>query len=462
VTKLLGAVLALATLLGAVLVIWVSRTTWERVNHLQREFAGLRADSFYLGVRMRGDIQRLNDALLRYRLRGDTADSEAFLKGTREFQQWLERNGTNGTTALESRFFEQVGTAYLEYVTESMLVLGASRAWWATTRAKEFQVSYEKVQSQSRDLLALCDKFMDDQRTAFQAFLAESKRTLSTFQQLLQLSAALLLVLAAVLLGLVYRVMIAPLRHRLTESQAIIARQEKLASLGELAAGVAHEIRNPLTAINIRLFSLKKTLSAAGAENEDAVVIGDEINRLERIVKDFLQFARPSEPDLVTVPVHRLLQDVHDLLKPHLEESAIDLELSLSEPSWVRADTQQIKQVLINLIQNAAESIGRGGVIRLRTQNHSSSSRRGPSAPVTIEVEDNGKGIPPEVQKRMFDPFFTTKAAGSGLGLPIAARIVEKNGGELHYQTDPQRGTIFSIVLPRVDEHETQDSSDRR
>ena len=94
--------------------------------------------------------------------------------------------------------------------------------------------------------------------------------------------------------------MIAPLRYQLTESQAIIARQEKLASLGVLAAGVAHEIRNPLTAIKFRLYSLRKSLPGAG--QEDASVIASEISRLERIVKDFLQFARPSEPELVAVP----------------------------------------------------------------------------------------------------------------------------------------------------------------
>jgi signal transduction histidine kinase len=114
----------------------------------------------------------------------------------------------------------------------------------------------------------------------------------------------------------------------------------------------------------------------------------------------------------------------------------------------VRADTQQIKQVLINLIQNSADSIGRNGAITLRARN-------GADAYAVMEVIDNGKGIPSDVQKRLFDPFFTTKEGGTGLGLPIAARIVEKHGGELRYQTQLNRGTVFSIVLPRVSEHET-------
>jgi signal transduction histidine kinase len=238
-----------------------------------------------------------------------------------------------------------------------------------------------------------------------------------------------------------------------------VARQEKLASLGVLAAGVAHEIRNPLTAIKFRLFSLKNSLPPAMAENEDATVIANEITRLERIVRDFLQFARPSEPELIEVPVRRMLREVADLLRPQLQKETIALTLEESEDAWVRADTQQIKQVLINLIRNSADSIERNGMIVLRLHHEAGFARRGGSA-VVVEVADNGKGIPPEVRKRLFDPFFTTKEGGTGLGLPIAARIVERHGGELRYQTELRRGTTFSIVLPRVLKDETQNTPD--
>jgi len=452
--KLRLAGLALTALLGSLLVIWISRSTWERVDRLQREFAGLKADSFYLGVRLRNDIQRLNDTLLRYRLRGDVADFETFQTDALSFKGWLESSRTNAATAREQEFLTQILGEYNDYLTESTKVLEASIGRWSVTQARDFKKSYEKVQQQSEHLLFLCDTFIDNQRTAFELFLDESNRTLTTSQRLLKLALALLLTLAAALVVLVYRGMIAPLRHQLTESHATIARQEKLASLGALAAGVAHEIRNPLTAIKFRLFSLKKTLPAAGVDNEDAAVIGNEISRLERIVKDFLQFARPSEPNLVTIPAQRILQEVNDLLQPQLEKASITLKLEPSESVWVRVDTQQIKQVLINLVQNAADSIGRDGEITLRVHDESGSNHK-PVNMVVLEVADNGKGIPPEVQKRLFDPFFTTKEGGTGLGLSIGARIVEKHGGELRYQTENNRGTTFSILLPRVGEHET-------
>jgi signal transduction histidine kinase len=454
--------LCVTALLGSVLVLWVGRTTWERVESLENQFAGLKADNFYLGVQMRGDIQRLNETLLRYRLRGDTNDAVAFRSQAQDFNQWLQKNGTNAATPVEREFFHQIRLAYDDYLTESDAVMRDSlgRGWLGLGKGgNKFMSSYEKVQDQSQNLLKLCDSFIDNQRTSFGDLLKSSQGTLAQFQELLQFSLALVLVLAAALVALVYRGMIAPLRHQLTETQAEVARQEKLASLGVLAAGVAHEVRNPLTAIKFRLFSLKKSLPPELAENEDAAVIAKEITRLERIVRDFLQFARPSDPEFVAVPVRRILEEVADLLRPQIEKNGISLIIEGSENAWVQADTQQMKQVLINLIHNAADSIERNGVITLRFHSESGFTRRGVSA-VVVDVADNGKGIPPDVRKRLFDPFFTTKEGGTGLGLPIAARIVEKHGGELRYQTELRRGTTFSIVLPRVLKDETENTSD--
>jgi signal transduction histidine kinase len=445
-TRLRLAGLVATALLGSILVIWVTRTTWQRVDRLQQEFSGLNAESFYLGVRMRGDIQRLNDTLLHYRLSGDKADYESFRTNVHNLTQWFEESRRHATGPHERQFFEQLGNSYSQYVLQSSNLLEAGVSWFRS-KAGDFPASYKKVQDQSQGLLDLCDSFIADQRGSFTDFLAESNRTLTSFQRLLRLSLILVLTLAAALVALVYRGMIAPLRLQLNESQAVIVRQEKLASLGVLAAGVTHEIRNPLTAIKFRLYSLRKSLPAPDADNEDITVIANEISRLERIVQDFLQFARPSEPELVAVPPQRILQEVHNLLRPELDKAAIKFSFDGAETAWVRADTHQIKEVLINLVQNAAESIGRQGTVTLRARDKGNS--------VVIEVADTGKGIPPDVQKRLFDPFFTTKEGGTGLGLSIAARIVEKHGGQLHYHTQLNRGTTFSIVLPRAHDHET-------
>ena len=234
------------------------------------------------------------------------------------------------------------------------------------------------------------------------------------------------------------------------ESRALLERQEKLASLGLLAAGVAHEIRNPLTAIKAWLFLQQKHLQPGSPEHADTEVIANEVNRLERIVKEVLLLARPSEPHLATVPADEPLRQVQALLMPQLGKANIQLTVQDSVSFPVKIDSQQIQQVLINLIQNAADSIGRDGEVSLRARLDNKRLTDRVAEVIILEVADTGKGIPPEVEKRLFDPFFTTKDAGTGLGLSIAARIVEKHGGALQYQTRPNHGTTFGIVLPRA------------
>jgi signal transduction histidine kinase len=247
----------------------------------------------------------------------------------------------------------------------------------------------------------------------------------------------------------VYREMIAPLQVQLVESRQLVERQEKLASLGMLAAGVAHEIRNPLTAIKAWLYLQQKHLAPGTPEFADAELIGCEINRLERIVKDFLQFARPSEPQFITLDAGQPLREVQTLMQPGLEKSGIKVEVGEVAAAHIRVDAQQIKQVLINLVQNGADSIGHNGRVTLRARGEERQLNHRQMEVVILEVSDTGAGIPPEAEKRLFDPFYTTKEFGTGLGLPIAARIVEKNHGALQYQTLAGRGTTFGIILPR-------------
>jgi signal transduction histidine kinase len=260
----------------------------------------------------------------------------------------------------------------------------------------------------------------------------------------------LLLLAGGGLAVVVYRELIAPLRLKLVESQALLDRQEKLASLGLLAAGVAHEIRNPLTAIKAWLFLQQKHLLPGTPEHTDTQVIANEVSRLEQIVEDVLLVARPSEPSLTAVPADEPLRQVQSLLKPQLEKANIRLAVQGSVSAPIKIDPQQIQQVLINLIQNAADSIGHDGEVTLRARLDNKRLADRLTDVVILEVADTGKGIPPEVEKRLFDPFFTTKDAGTGLGLSIAARIVEKHGGALQYQTRPDHGTTFGIVLPRA------------
>jgi signal transduction histidine kinase len=329
-------------------------------------------------------------------------------------------------------------------------IIGAALVWAERTAWRQISTLRAEMNVAQIERLAAAD------RATAERFVTDTNAALTRLQRFLFLSLLGLVASGGIVAVLIFRRMIAPLRSNLTESRAIIERQEKLASLGVFATGIAHEIRNPLTAIKVRLFSLKASHRPGTSDHEDLEVIENEIDRLERIVRDFLQFARPAEPDLQGIPAAKLLRDAAALLAADLAKRSVTLKLDLETEESVRADAGKMKQVLINFIQNAADSMEAGGTITLRTRLDRQ-TLQGHSGPVVVlEIADTGSGIPPEVQKRLFDPFFTTKENGTGLGLCIAARIVEKHGGVIDYHSQLNRGTTFSIVLPLASKDENE------
>ena len=442
-----------AIVLLAALVGWAGHSAWRQLKQLRKNFGAVQSESFHLAEHVEASILTLSETVLRFDLRKDPADKDHFHKENEELKRWIRKSSV--TTPRELELLEQIEVALEAYSTRTTKLLEERAQAGSVPSPKEV---LERVENKAQ-VLDLCAKLKAVERAALNQFVEDSHEALGGLQRLLMTLVALVLILGFTATSLVYRVKIAPLRAQLVQSRAIIERQEKLASLGTLAAGVAHEIRNPLTAINVRLHSLKRTLVPGSSEHEDATVIDQEIQRLDRIVRDVLHFARPAEPRPVTITAGSLFSRVRDLLDSQLEKASIRLNLASSPPLRIRVDPQQIEQVLINLIQNAAESIGRDGTITLRARS-TLMPLAGHATPVVIlEVIDTGKGIPLKVQERLFDPFFTTKEAGTGLGLSIAARIVEKHGGALQYQTEVDRGTTFGIVLPRVEKNEDEVST---
>jgi signal transduction histidine kinase len=438
---------ALAIVLVALMIAWAAHASWRRVAKLSDRLTGAQIASFQTADYFQASLQELNYTLLRYEIDHDKADRERFLQGWNKLNLWIDVQRPTLTTMKEGQILDRINAAYDDYFGAATNLLQKIDA--NPSSARSTIGGFEKVETESKRLLGFAYQLVDAHRESLTRFLADSQTALGFLLVLIFSSLFVLLILGAWLAGVVYREMINPLRLKLIESSAIIERQEKLASLGVLAAGVAHEIRNPLTAIKARLFTQQKALRAASPELEDAVVIGNEIDRLEHIVKGVLEFARPSEPRLIQFPAVAVLHEVRDLLVPQVKEAGIELKLESQDNATVQADPEQLKQVLINLVQNAAESIGSNGQIILR-QRTTTARLRGQSIPVVIlEVEDTGKGMGPEVQKRLFDPFFSTKESGTGLGLSIAARILEKHGGALEFQTQVNRGTTFGIVLPQ-------------
>ncbi len=429
------------TLLASVIVLTAS-ATWKHLSELRRDLSTFRTESFHLADHLEALIFDMNANILRFDSHKEPKEAKSFASKTAHAGKWIIEQKMRVKTSRERALLDQITRALETYVSETASLLKAEPANLLSTPL------VDRLERAAAPYLSLCRQFDEAQQWVLGEFGQQSERTTMLLQRLLVFAALLLLSFWAVVAAVLYRVTVAPLRAKLIETRGLVERQEKLASLGTLAAGVAHEIRNPLTAIKVRLHSLKKMLAEGSSEQEDALMIATEIQRLERIVKDFLQFARPSDPEFVATTADAVLNHVRELFRDQFDTNRVEMKLVDSPPLRIRVDPQQIQQVLMNLIQNAADSIQQNGSVTLRAFATRCQFAGRSSAAVALEVTDTGKGIPPEVQKRLFDPFFTTKAAGTGLGLSIAARIVESHGGALQYQTELNHGTTFRVILP--------------
>jgi two-component system sensor histidine kinase PilS (NtrC family) len=239
---------------------------------------------------------------------------------------------------------------------------------------------------------------------------------------------------------------------RMKEMEREVKRMEDLAMLGEMAAGIAHEIRNPLASISGSIQVLNDSLSREDALINERLmdIISREINRLNHMVNDFLQFARPQNSEIERFDLNQLISDTLFIFQNSQSwSSQLKVEKVFSTPLEIASDQRQLKQVLWNIFLNASEVMSKGGVIRVSTDRIDQSDGSGTTRQsVRIRVEDNGPGISPKVIKDMFKPFSTTKKGGSGLGLAIVKRVVEGLEGEVAGENLAQGGAVITIVLP--------------
>ncbi len=235
----------------------------------------------------------------------------------------------------------------------------------------------------------------------------------------------------------------------LEATQKQLFQAEKLAALGKLSAGIAHEIRNPLTSIKILIHSLADPGATESSRDKDLKVIEAEIERVNKIIRQFLDFARPRPPFLETADARKLIEETLALVGYEIESQGVELarEDERDLPP-VSMDREQMKQVLLNLILNALQAMPGGGKLRIQTLLLAPGKGRGTGGAVEIRVQDTGEGIPAEIQNKIFEPFFSTKEEGIGLGLSVAQRIVEEHQGKIRVESGEGRGTLFSITLP--------------
>ena len=229
---------------------------------------------------------------------------------------------------------------------------------------------------------------------------------------------------------------------------------EKLAALHTLSAGVAHELRNPLGAMDLNLHLLEEELQEQGPLTSGTAhyvqVLNAECRRLSAILDNFMKFSRPSSVDAHEVEVHRVIEHIVALMQLEAQEHKIHLEQSIEKDlPPVLGDETQISQVLVNVVVNAFHAMAEGGRCHIAATTCTTNGKRW----VEISVRDTGVGIPEEALPRLFDPFYTTKPSGSGLGLAIAYRIMQDHGGLISVSGAPGTGAVVALRFPAVVTH---------
>ena len=225
-----------------------------------------------------------------------------------------------------------------------------------------------------------------------------------------------------------------------------VARHKRLAALGKLSAGIAHEIRNPLSSIRGLAQFVYNSFSRTDERKEDLKTIIQEVDRLNKLVVQVLDFAKLKKPNLTKFSLNDLIRNIAELFKLEIKNKQIKFNLELSpDISQIQADEDQVRQILMNVIINAIQAIPKKGEIKIKTEK---ALLRGESA-IKLIIKDSGVGIPEKDFNQIFDPFFSTKEKGSGLGLSIVYKLTEAHQGEIKVESKEGEGTKFVIFLPQ-------------
>lgn len=243
--------------------------------------------------------------------------------------------------------------------------------------------------------------------------------------------------------------------ERLQQRELEVLRSDQLAAVGQLAAGVAHELRNPLMPMKMLVQAAVERGDGIGLSGRPLRVVEQEILRMEKSIQDFLDFARPPSLEITEFDLRHMIEQTMDLVSSRADQQQVEIYEEIPrDPVMLQADASQVRQVLLNLLLNSLDALRDGGLIELRVsfEQPSSADPRG-AVPnrtdwVAIHVRDSGAGLSPPVLERVFEPFMSTKETGTGLGLSICRRIVEAHHGVIRATNHPAGGALFSVYLP--------------
>ncbi len=400
-----------------------------------------------------------------------------------DFNQHLTSVKSLLEEAWEKQAIAQIESKYADYIATKDMVIDL----YMTNQFEKGYAIHETTREHFARILELCEEFKTFHKDKISAAI-ETSREESNRLRYMALMAIIIVIVLSLLINYIFaRHILGPIRkianeayidgdsprpanevaalelsvhgliknteqaHQdLKKSQETLLQSEKMALLGKLAAGTAHSIRNPLTSVKMRLFSLNRSCSFTDAQQDDFNVISSEIQQINKIVENFLEFSRPPRLKMKKMSPSVIVDSALSLLDQRLKSYGVLVKLVRKTPlSETRIDPEQLKEVIVNIVINACEAIKHDGRIIISEEENFVHPLE---KVVIIRIMDDGPGIPEEIQADIFNPFFTTKEHGTGLGLSIAYNIIAEHGGWLDVVSKKSQGAAFVITLP-VKEH---------
>lgn len=334
----------------------------------------------------------------------------------------------------------------LEEVQKDLRIYGEQVQSWLALPDKERLAGVMRADEPFRELLRDLQALRDACGFRLLDRVSEMRDSMKELQWQVVTAAAVMAPLFVWLLWMIHRGWFKPLQEQAALVEHAKTARDEMASLSSLAAGLAHEIRNPVGALKNRAYALGLLVDAELQPKVAAQVasMNRELDRVEHIVGDFLIYARPSEPRIIPCALAELVDMFHHDHQAEMQQRGVRFELGVVEEASFHADPELLRQALLNLVRNAAEACaGRAdGCVQIEAL---ALERR-----IVLAVTDNGPGVPEDLQERLFKPFATLKRGGTGLGLTISRNIARRHGGDLLLASTTAEGTRFELRLPRL------------
>lgn len=467
--------LVLTTLGGGLVTMWHT----EAMDSLFASLIDKNVASFQAAEELETALLQQKGFTTYYFLDGNPEWLEQLAKYQQIFQEWLNKARKSAYTEAMGEGLNQIESQYQRYINSRAQVIKL----YQTGKREEGASLHKEVRRQFGELYNLCERYKLIHEYAISRARTESQTRARFLNTLALVVMPVVAVLGALLAFILVKQILEPIRKlalqtapapreapladevtalsqrfysliedvdqaqsELSRSQESLLQSEKWAMVGKLAAGVAHSIRNPLTSVNFRLYSMKRSLELTESQKEDFEVISEEIRHIETIVRHFLEFSRPTKLKMQRVSPSDVVDMALQLLRHRLELYKVKVELRRQgRLPEVWADPDQLKEVLVNLMVNACEAMVGGGAITISEEEGTDKAL---GRVTIIRVRDSGPGIPQPIHDKIFQPFFSTKEEGTGLGLSIAQRIITDHGGRLDLESKENGGATFIITLP--------------